>query len=85
MDNLAPSAPFNVHMPQANLLVWDPVPDEDFNYYSVYTSETEDFASYEIFGTMFRLEGSNFQFALLAIIVLASMSACMEFSPRPAA
>jgi NosR/NirI family nitrous oxide reductase transcriptional regulator len=31
------------------------------------------FASYEIFGTMFRLEGSNFQFALLAIIVFAAM------------
>jgi NosR/NirI family nitrous oxide reductase transcriptional regulator len=31
------------------------------------------FASYEIFGTMFRLEGSNFQFALLAIIIIASM------------
>jgi uncharacterized protein with FMN-binding domain len=31
------------------------------------------FSSYEIFGTMFRLEGSNFQFALLAIIVFASM------------
>lgn len=31
------------------------------------------FTSYEIFGTMFRLEGSNFQFALLAIIVVASM------------
>jgi uncharacterized protein with FMN-binding domain len=31
------------------------------------------FSSYEIFGTMFRLEGSQFQFALLAIIVFASM------------
>jgi NosR/NirI family nitrous oxide reductase transcriptional regulator len=31
------------------------------------------FSSYEIFGTMFRLEGSDFQFALLAIIVFASM------------
>jgi NosR/NirI family nitrous oxide reductase transcriptional regulator len=31
------------------------------------------FSSYEIFGTMFTLEGSNFQFALLALIVLASM------------
>jgi uncharacterized protein with FMN-binding domain len=31
------------------------------------------FSSYEIFGTAFRLEGSNFQFALLAIIVFASM------------
>jgi hypothetical protein len=31
------------------------------------------FASYEIFGTMFRLEGSEFQLALLAIIVFASM------------
>ncbi len=30
-------------------------------------------SSYEIFGTLFKLEGSNFQFALLAIIVLASM------------
>jgi uncharacterized protein with FMN-binding domain len=28
--------------------------------------------SFEIFGTMFRLEGSNFQFAILAIIILAS-------------
>lgn len=31
------------------------------------------FSSYEIFGTMFKLEGSNFQFALLALIVLAAM------------
>jgi NosR/NirI family nitrous oxide reductase transcriptional regulator len=31
------------------------------------------FSSYEIFGTMFRLEGSMFQFALLAIIVFAAM------------
>jgi uncharacterized protein with FMN-binding domain len=31
------------------------------------------FSSYEIFGTAFRLEGSMFQFALLAIIVFASM------------
>jgi hypothetical protein len=30
-------------------------------------------SSYEIFGTMFRLEGSSFQFALLALIVLSSM------------
>jgi NosR/NirI family nitrous oxide reductase transcriptional regulator len=30
-------------------------------------------SSYEIFGTLFTLEGSNFQFALLALIVLASM------------
>jgi len=32
-------------------------------------------SSFEIFGTAFRLEGSNFQFALLAIIVLASLFA----------
>jgi len=31
------------------------------------------FSSYEIFGTAFRLEGSNFQFALLAIMVIAAM------------
>jgi hypothetical protein len=31
------------------------------------------FTSYEIFGTAFRLEGSQFQFALLAIVVFASM------------
>jgi NosR/NirI family nitrous oxide reductase transcriptional regulator len=31
------------------------------------------FTSFEIFGTMFRLTGSNFQFALLAIIVLLSL------------
>jgi uncharacterized protein with FMN-binding domain len=31
------------------------------------------FSSYEIFGTAFRLEGSQLQFALLAIIVFASM------------
>jgi uncharacterized protein with FMN-binding domain len=31
------------------------------------------FSSYEIFGTAFRLEGSMFQFALLAIIVFAAM------------
>jgi NosR/NirI family nitrous oxide reductase transcriptional regulator len=30
-------------------------------------------SSYEIFGTAFRLEGSNFQFALLAIILLSSL------------
>jgi len=30
-------------------------------------------SSYEIFGTMFKLEGSPFQFALLALIVLAAM------------
>ncbi len=31
------------------------------------------FTSYEIFGTAFRLEGSNLQFALLAIMVFAAM------------
>jgi polyferredoxin len=31
------------------------------------------FSSYEIFGTLFKLEGSSFQFALLAILVFASM------------
>jgi len=31
------------------------------------------FSSYEVFGTAFRLEGSNFQFALLALIVFAAM------------
>jgi hypothetical protein len=31
------------------------------------------FTSFEIFGTMFRLTGSNFQFVLLAIIVLLSL------------
>jgi NosR/NirI family nitrous oxide reductase transcriptional regulator len=31
------------------------------------------FSSYEIFGTAFRLEGSNFQFALLAMMVFAAM------------
>jgi len=30
-------------------------------------------SSYEIFGTAFALEGSNFQFALLAIILLSSL------------
>ncbi len=30
-------------------------------------------SSYEIFGTAFRLEGSNFQFALLAIVLLSSL------------
>jgi NosR/NirI family nitrous oxide reductase transcriptional regulator len=30
-------------------------------------------SSYEIFGTLFTLEGSNFQFALLAIILLSSL------------
>jgi hypothetical protein len=30
-------------------------------------------SSYEIFGTLFELEGSSFQFALLAIVVIASM------------
>ena len=30
-------------------------------------------SSYEVFGTAFRLEGSNFQFALLAIILLSSL------------
>ena len=31
------------------------------------------FSSFEIFGTLFDLSGSNFQFALLAIIILASL------------
>lgn len=30
-------------------------------------------SSYEIFGTLFKLEGSDFQFALLAIMVIAAM------------
>jgi hypothetical protein len=51
VDNLAPSAPLNLHLPEDDLLAWDPVPDEDFNYYSVYTSESEDFAEYELLGT----------------------------------
>ncbi len=31
------------------------------------------FSSFEIFGTMFKLNGSNFQFVLLAIVVLTSL------------
>ena len=31
------------------------------------------FTSFEIFGTMFRLTGSNYQFMLLAVIVLLSL------------
>ena len=36
-------------------------------------SRNPGFSSFEIFGTLFDLSGSNFQFALLAIILLASL------------
>ena len=51
VDNLSPDAPGNLQMIAANLLSWDEVEAEDLSGYSVYSSEFEDFSSYELIGT----------------------------------
>ncbi len=48
VDNLFPNVPTGLHLPNANLLAWDPSPDDDFRYFSVYTSATEDFLVYSL-------------------------------------
>jgi hypothetical protein len=38
LDNLSPSVPQNLHFAAPEVLVWDQVPDADFDYYVVYGS-----------------------------------------------
>jgi hypothetical protein len=40
LDNLSPSVPQNLFFAAPEVLVWDQVPDTDFDYYSVYGSWT---------------------------------------------
>jgi hypothetical protein len=50
VDNLVPSAPQNPRLTTLDILAWDEVLDLDFDYYTVYASETEDFTSTSIVG-----------------------------------
>jgi hypothetical protein len=43
VDNLHPDAPGGLAMPASNLLAWDPCPDHDFDYFTVYADEDEAF------------------------------------------
>jgi len=51
IDNLKPSAPQGLSLLQYTVLKWSAVPDKDFNYYSVYASETEAFTTRQPLGT----------------------------------
>ncbi len=43
VDNLAPAVPANIHLKSMQMLTWDEPVDEDFNYFSVYGSATDQF------------------------------------------
>jgi hypothetical protein len=43
VDNLAPAPPTNFHMTSATDLAWDAAPEADFDYFTVYGSESGDF------------------------------------------
>lgn len=43
IDNMAPAPPPNFRMESENELAWDMVPDDDFQYYSVYGTASPDF------------------------------------------
>jgi hypothetical protein len=43
IDNIAPAPPPGLRMPSATELAWDTVPDEDFQYYSVYGTDSPEF------------------------------------------
>jgi hypothetical protein len=45
LDNLAPSPPMNLRMPSATDLAWDESREEDFDYFSVYGSESSELDS----------------------------------------
>jgi|GEM_PF-6567337 len=49
VDNLAPEAPLFLRIEGVADLTWEPVPDEDLNYYSVYTADSADFTDYDLF------------------------------------
>ena len=52
VDNIAPATPQDVAWAQWNLLQWQPVPDQDFEYYRVYASNHSAFDSQaQIVGT----------------------------------
>ncbi|MCP4544937.1 MAG: hypothetical protein GY835_00570 [bacterium] len=56
IDNIFPAAPANLRLAAPNILAWDMVPDDDFNYYSVYASDTEEFTTYDLVGNTIDLE-----------------------------
>jgi hypothetical protein len=43
VDNLAPAPPGNLHMTSATEVAWDEAPEEDFDYFSLYGSESPEF------------------------------------------
>jgi hypothetical protein len=43
VDNLEPSPPAGLYMPAATQLAWDAAPEDDFDHFAVYGSETGDF------------------------------------------
>ena len=47
VDNLAPGPPDGLHMPTSSELAWDEAPEEDFDYFTVYGSDVEDFETAE--------------------------------------
>jgi hypothetical protein len=50
VDNLAPAEPTNLYMPTASDLAWDAAPEADFDYFTVYGSESGDFNDSELLG-----------------------------------
>jgi hypothetical protein len=50
VDNLHPDAPGGLAMPASNLLAWDPCPDHDFDYFTVYVDDDENFDSPTLVG-----------------------------------
>jgi hypothetical protein len=57
VDNLAPAPPSNLRLPAAATLAWDGVPDEDFDYYSIVASASEDLSGAVLLG---HTSGSEF-------------------------
>lgn len=49
-DNIPPQVPANLGWLGAELLGWDPVPDNDLAYYGIYGGQTDDIAEAELLG-----------------------------------
>lgn len=84
IDNLSPDAPINLQMNAVNLLSWDEVTAEDLSEYSVYSSEFDDFISYEFIGstnsTQMDVEGTESLYLAVAAKDFAGNES--EFSVR---
>jgi hypothetical protein len=50
VDNLAPAAPTSLHMASADEVAWDEAPEEDFDYFTVYGSDSPVFTGAAFIG-----------------------------------